>query len=442
MKRIAISLTSYLLPLTSVFAQPLLSLSDALSQALAKNRNYRAAEADAKSAAGQVSWGEAGALPKVDASATYSHSLNDTHQELSSGAVTDKSGAGSSATAAGVTGSWTVFSGLTSLAAHTRLETQARLADLQREGARQDLSADVISGYGEVVREQALLASLDSAVAFSKERVKLTEGKYGLGSVSKLELLQAKLDLNDDLSARLHQAEALGRAKRALNLLLARPDDSDFAVADSVPLLPLPALESLRAAALDGSPQVLQAEAAERLAQAGLREYVGGLFPKLDLNLGYNYGLTESEAGLIRSNQALGWTYGASLKMNLFDGFTLPGDYRVARKQIDKTGLLRDEARARVSSGISDAYAGYRASLDVLQLETSNLELARENAGIAMQRLRLGTIASLELRTAQEKFTAAQSRLVSARFESKRAETELLRLAGRLTGPGGSASAP
>jgi outer membrane protein len=418
-------------------AQPLLTLSDALKQALGNNRNYRIAEADARSAANKVGWGEAGALPKVDVNAAYSHSINDTRQELSNGTATDKSGAGSSATTAGVAGTWTVFSGLTSLAAHTRLETQARIADLQREGTRQDLASDVITAYGDVVRQQALLAALDTAVSLSKERVKLTEGKYGLGSVSKLELLQAKLDLNDDISARLHQAQALGNSKRFLNLLLAWPDTAAFSVADSIPLAPLPPIDGLRGAALNGSPSVLQAEQNRRLAQAGLREYVGGLFPKIDLNLGYNYGLSESEAGFILSNRALGWTYGATLKFNIFDGFALPGDYHLARKQIYKAELLTQEARARAESGLAEAYAAYRSSLDVLQLEASNLELARENVGIAMQRLRLGTIASLELRTAQEKFVSAETRLVSARFDSKRAETELLRLAGRL--PDGSA---
>ena len=56
----------------------------------------------------------------------------------------------------------------------------------------------------------------------------------------------------------------------------------------------------------------------------------------------------------------------------------------------------------------------------------------RENAAIARERLRLGTIVPLELRAAQEKYLDAENRLVSARYEAKRGETELLRLAARL----------
>ncbi|MEO6098383.1 MAG: TolC family protein, partial [Fibrobacteria bacterium] len=127
-----------------------------------------------------------------------------------------------------------------------------------------------------------------------------------------------------------------------------------------------------------------------------------------------------------------GPTYGINVKMNLFDGFSLPDDYRNAKRAVAKAGLLYEDARAGVDASLAEARAAFDASLEVLALETANLALARENVGIGMERLRLGTIASLELRAAQEKFVSAETRLVAARFESKRAETELLRLAGRL----------
>jgi outer membrane protein len=417
---------------TSLMAYEKLTLEQALHTALDSNRTYRASVLDARSAAESVSWGEAGILPKVDATASYTRSINDTRQERLGTAPEIKNGAASTSKAAGVTGSWTVFEGFASLAAYQRLSSTAALADERREQARQDLAAGVTLFYVDVVRQRTVLAALDTAVALSRERVKITQGKYGFGSVSKLELLQSQLDLNEDLSARLKQALALDNAKRNLNRLLARDDAAAFEVEDSIALAAPPPFEGLRSAALDGAPSVRQADLTRKLASAGYREYVGRLFPQVGLSLGYNYGLTESEAGLIKSNEAYGPTYGVNLKMNLFDGFTLGNDYRSAKRAVAKAGLQYDEAKADVDASLAEADAAYRASLEVLTLETSNLALARENVGIAMERLRLGTIASLELREAQEKFVSAETRLISARFESKRAETELLRLAGRL----------
>ncbi|HKP95164.1 MAG TPA: TolC family protein [Fibrobacteria bacterium] len=409
-----------------------LSLDDALSLSLDSNRAYRVSLLEARSAKDAVSWGRAGALPSVDASASYVKSVNDTRLQRFGAAAETKDGAESTGKLAGVTGTWTVFQGLSSLAAHDRLSSTAALLDERSQQARQDLASRVILAYVDVVRQRTVLAALDTAVALSKERVKLTQGKYGFGGVSRLELLQSQLDLNEDLSARLKQSVIVSNAKRDLNRLLAREDSIAFEVEDSIRLGPPPPFEGLRNAARERSPQIKQAELGTKVASAGLREYVGSLFPQVGLSLGYNYSLGEAETGTFRSNEAAGLNYGVNVKMNLFDGFTLPSEYRNARRALVRAQLQLDETRDDVDASLSEAHAAYLASLEVLDLETANLALARENVGIAMERLRLGTIASLELRDAQENFVSAETRLVSARFESKRAETELLRLAGRL----------
>lgn len=422
--------------LTSVAeTQETLSLDDALRIALDSNRAYRIARLDERSAANNATWGKAGLLPKVDANAAWSRSINDTRQERVQGGtatVETRDGAEGDAASAGVGAAWTVFEGFSSLAAHSRLQTQARLASLRREASRQDLTAEVILVYGNVVRQRRILLALDSVMAFSRERVRITQGKYGLGSISKLELLQSRLDLNADSSARLRQETTLGAAKRDLNRILSRPEAAAFEVSDSVPLAELPPFDALRASALEGNPGILQASEGRRLAGLGLREYAGQLFPKVGVSAGYNYNLTSSEAGFLRSNEQLGWTYGANIRFNLFDGGTVRGDLRNARLAVTRADLQYEEALARIETGLADAWAAYRTNLEVLALEASNLELARENASIALERLRLGTIVSLELRAAQEKYLEAETRLVSARFESKRTETDLLRLAGRL----------
>lgn len=416
-------------------AAPMLTLEQALRTALERNRVYRMAEADARVAANNVSLGAAGLLPKADLTGAYNENFNDTRQErVTAGATTveEVDGAKSTAATAGVGASWTIFEGFSSLAALARLRTLEEVSRLRQEQARQDLAAQVIVGYGDAARQRRTLAALDSAVDLSRERVKITEGKYRLGSASKLEMLQARLDLNSDLSAQLRQRVTLGTAKRTLNRVMARADTADFEVADSIALGSLPGLPALKQAALEGNPAFLLAAQGKRLAAIGFREYAGQLFPKLGVSLGYNYGLSESEVGIVRRNEALGWTYGVNLRFNIFDGFAVNRDYRNLRIISDRAGLLYEEAKARVEADMAEAHAAYQAGLEVIGLERDNLQLARENVAISMERLRLGTIASLELRVAQENFVAAETRLVTARFEGKRAETELLRLAARL----------
>ncbi|MEO7424283.1 MAG: TolC family protein [Fibrobacteria bacterium] len=418
-------------------AAEVLTLDQALSLSLDSNRSYRISVLEAHAAEDAVSWGEAGLLPRLDATASYSKSVNDTRLTRPGNPEQSVNGAESSSKLAGINGTWTIFDGLAALAAHDRLASMAALAGERRELMRQNLASLVTLAYVDVVRQRTLLAALDSAVALSQERVKITKGKYGFGGVSKLEMLQAQLDLNQDLSARLKQAVTVATVKRNLNRLLAREDSLAYEVEDSIRLDPPQPYEALRAAALEGSPDIRQAEFNRRVAAAGLREYVGHLLPQVGVSLGYNYSLAEAQVGAVTSNEALGLTYGINVRLNLFDGFTLPSDYRNARRAVAKARLQSEETRDAVGAALSEAHAAHAASLEVLELEVANMAVARENVGIAMERLRLGTIASLELRAAQEAFISAETRLVSAKFESKRAETELLRLSGRLV-PRGS----
>jgi len=65
-------------------------------------------------------------------------------------------------------------------------------------------------------------------------------------------------------------------------------------------------------------------------------------------------------------------------------------------------------------------------------LKRKNLEIARENVEIAMERYRLGILTPLELREAQKAYIDAESRLISALYQAKVAETNLLKLTGQL----------
>lgn len=421
-----------LISFAQVFSQSHLSLESALNMALTHNYLYQVSDMDAKIAEGMVSWGRADALPKADITASQIHSINDSRQERVGNIVEKKSQAQSTSTQAGILGTWTVFEGLTSIAAHDRLSSQSALASERREQMRQDIAAQVIMAYMDVVRQQRVLSALDSAVALSKERAKITEGKYSFGSVSKLEMLQAKLDLNEDLSSRLKQVAILANVRLVLTRLLTMEDSVSFTVNDTIPLAPFVDYQGLVASARANSPALKQAEQIKNIASAGFREYRGHLFPQLGLSLGYNYTGSESEAGFIKSNQTLGWNYGINVKWNVFDGFVLPNDYHAAKVAERRADLLAQDTKSQLETALAQVRESSRASREVLVLEEANLGLARENVGIAMERLRIGTIASLELRAAQEKYIAAETRLVTARFETKRAETELLRLAGRL----------
>ena len=68
----------------------------------------------------------------------------------------------------------------------------------------------------------------------------------------------------------------------------------------------------------------------------------------------------------------------------------------------------------------------------MLELEETNILLAKENVNIQLELFRLGASTIIQLRDAQFSLEDAYDRLIAARYNTKLAETELMRLKGEL----------
>jgi outer membrane protein len=65
-------------------------------------------------------------------------------------------------------------------------------------------------------------------------------------------------------------------------------------------------------------------------------------------------------------------------------------------------------------------------------LEEESIALARENVDIVLQVYKLNSTTLIQLKQAQQSLEDARTRLINARYNTKLAETELLRLKGEL----------
>ena len=94
--------------------------------------------------------------------------------------------------------------------------------------------SNILAAYFTVINEKSRLSILADALSLSKERLKIAEDKYKIGSFSKAEYLSAQVDYNADQSALIAQKGVLNDAKVQLNVLLARDASQTFNVKDSL----------------------------------------------------------------------------------------------------------------------------------------------------------------------------------------------------------------
>src|SRR5690606_34091540 len=94
----------------------------------------------------------------------------------------------------------------------------------------------VLATYYNLVQQKRLLNALDTTIALSQYRVTLAENRLKIGKGSKLDLLNAKVDLNTDQTNLLRQQESFQNTKTYLNQLMTRDLGIDFQVEDEMTL--------------------------------------------------------------------------------------------------------------------------------------------------------------------------------------------------------------
>ena len=82
---------------------------------------------------------------------------------------------------------------------------------------------------------------------------------------------------------------------------------------------------------------------------------------------------------------------------------------------------------------MTTTFQTYLTNLELTKLEQKNESIAKQNLAITLDKFRIGTITTLEFRTAQLNYTTAKVRNSNAQFQAKLSEISLKELAGNLS---------
>ena len=224
----------------------------------------------------------------------------------------------------------------------------------------------------------------------------------------------------------------LKQAKIIVNQILSNSTFENFDVEPAIEMGEMMDLEVLTEQALVENKSLSVARMNEMAASEEINELKGDWFPQVDVSGGYGYSKTETSVGFAVFSNTSGFNYGITARINLFDGFNKNRRSQNAQIRLKNQQLQLEELKLRLRSEIQQVYEQYIDALSLIELEQENLQFTKQSLDIALERFRLGTINSVELREAQLSLLNAENRLIIAQIEAKNAETELLRLSGDL----------
>lgn len=420
----------------NAYSQQKLTVEEAVAAAIENNYDIQLLRNDSVLAALNNSYAYAALLPRINATTGLVFNNNNTRQRLADGSERKQGGIRSNNIAASVNLNWTIFDGFKMFATRDKLAEIVTLGELNIKNQLVNTVSDVIKTYYNIVRQKQQLIAIEEQMSLNDERVTQAEKKLSVGLGAKPELLQAKVDLNAQIAARLRQQTLIEQLKEQLNLLMVMASSTRYEVEDSIPFRNDLMVTDILMAAEQNSPELQVTRQNIKIAQLTLRENKADRFPTISFNSAYNFSKTENQLVVNNFtpllNRNLGFNYGLSMIIPIFNNFTVKRQIKATQLDIDYQNTLYNYQKWRMDVGISNAYRDYELQKKTLRLEEENILLAKENVYIASERLRLGVTSYLELRETQKSLEDAYNRLIAARYDTKLAETELLRLKGEL----------
>ena len=428
--RVAFVLALVVLAMPVRAAEPL-TLSQALDAALRANARLQVARNDRAVAGHENSLGNAGFLPALDATATRSAERGRTTTTPSGGTVTTVDD-DADATTLGLRLSWTLFDGGRMFSAKSRLASAEDAAGERLRSVVESTVGSTIAAYFDVVRLQRGVQVLDDAIAVTDERARLAQARFETGAASKLDGLQARVDLDARRSDRARLQVTLEEAMGRLNLLMGVDSFRTFTATDSIRFDYVPDLTADVLALSDRNSDVRLARAGWRADRSRVAEARSGALPRVTGTLDYGLTRLSLPEGAVSETENRAVTGRVALTWNLFDGWVNATEVSRARLDAASSRALVSEAEARFAQQLAVARRRWTVDRDIVRMETDMLAVARENADVALEAYRAGSLSGLQLREAQNSYLAASERLLSARYRAKLSETELMRLNGDL----------
>jgi outer membrane protein len=415
-----------LLPYISM-AQVPLTISNAIDTALKNNFDIQLAKVNTQINIINNTYGVAGGLPSVNATATDNNSVYNLKQKTSSGLDITKDNVNSSSLNAGVTASIVLFNGFKIIATKGKLNFLQAQSELLLNLQIQNTIAAVMETYYDILRQQSYLNIIQSSLDVSSKKLDIVKERYKVGMANDADLLQAQMDLNMAEQNLKSQQLIIEQAKTNLLLLMSVKQFYSITINDSI-LVDKNIQKDTIINYLEKNPQYLSAEQQIKINEQIVKEQKSQRYPSIRINTGYNFTYNSSAAGFNLFTQNYGPAVGATMQIPIFNGTIYKTQQEVALYNVKNARLQKESLLTSLKADAIKTYQAYESTLQQLDSQQKSYKDAGRLVSIVISRFRLNQATILDVKAAQDSFENAGYMFVNLQYAAKIAEIELKRL--------------
>ena len=420
----------------SFYGQEILTKEKAVEVTLENNYDIRVTKNNLETAKNNKSIYNSGYLPTVTANAGATYSNNDTDNEFQDETRNSSViGAESKAYNASVGLNYTIFNGFNRQNTFKRLKESYNLSELQARQVIENTLTTLFLAYYEVGRLTENETTQKETLVISKKRLQRAVYSFDYGQNTKLDVLNAEVDVNNDSITYLGVKRQLANAKRDLNVVLGRNVNTPVIVNTNVTYAIDLNLMDVLAKSKANNATLLQAKKNIELRQLDIKINKAGWMPNVGLTSSYAWNKSNNDATNAFSpvsNTRKGLNAGLNLSWNLFDGGRTKTNVANAKIALATQEVQKEQQVELLERNVNNAWETYQNALFSLQVQEKNVITNKLNFDRTDERYKLGQVTSIDFRQAQVNLINAELSVSNAKYTAKNAELQLLQLAGTL----------
>ena len=419
---------------TNGFSQQLMSLEDALSLTLKENISVKIKTNELDQIKNYEKVGVLGTLPRIIVNGSTSGNKGTSSLEFATDDFPTLEDAESeSKSISGNVGiNYNLFNGLGSIYTYQKLKKQTDLKSAELSIQIEQVLLKTAKEYFDIAYLQENYNIIKELLDISKERYNRIKVQNEFGNASKLDLLSAEIDLNNDSINLMNIEFELQIAKNQLNQTLNRDLAYDFLVEDKVEINRDLNYSDLNQETQKNNNNVLLGQYMLDISKKDKKINAASILPRIEISAQYGYNQTESNTSIILDQTSEGLTGFLNFSWDIFDGLAKNKITQNTRIQIESNKLELQSIKQEIQKEFNASYKQYENSINLIDIEKRNQSTSEKFFERAKEQFYQGQLSRNDFRLAQIDLSTSKNRLNQTLYNAKIAELNLYRLSGKI----------
>ena len=413
-------------------AQENLSVSDAVKLTLENNLDIKITENQNEIFKNNASFLNSGYLPKLSTSAGFNKSKQNVEIETPNNLTGKLDNMKSENSFSNISLEYVLFDNNGRKFNFKKSKELSSRSELEVKEVIENTLIQLYSIFYEVCRLSEEKEIIKSSLEISKSRLERNKTKFEFGQSTKLELLNAEVDVNTDSIRYLNAIKNLSNAKRDLNLVMNVDLDSDYILDQGVVYNSKENIISFYNNAAENNNKLKIYDKSVEISGYELKSIRSTYLPTIGLigSYDWNESINDNPYAFFNKNIYDGISGGVNLRWDVFKSGKRVTENKNAKVMLENSKIEKEKAYLMFQKELNNSHDTYKNNLFILEVQEQSLNTSNNNFLRNSEKYEIGLVSSIEFRNAQLNLLNAKLSRNKARYDAKLSELYFLKVSG------------